>query len=103
MEYILIDKEAIPYKFEIDLKGDVFTFEVNYNERFDFFTVDIEQGGETIATGAKIVYDNPVFNFTNDPRLPNVTIKPVDDSSTQTRAGYEQIGESVFLLVEAKA
>lgn len=37
MEYIPIEKENIPYQFDIELGADLFTLEVNYNERFDFF------------------------------------------------------------------
>jgi len=101
MEYIEIDKEAIPYRFEIDLAGEIFIFEVHYNERFDYFAVDIEKSGEVILQGAKIVYGNPLFNFSNDPRLPKVKITPIDEAGNETRAGYDQLENTVFLAVEA--
>jgi hypothetical protein len=100
VQYMPIDKEAIPYRFEVDLSDEIFTFEVHYNARFDYFTVDIEKGGEVILYGAKLVYGNPLFNFLSDPRLPKVTITPMDEAKAEKRAGYNQLGETVYLVVE---
>ena len=44
-EYIEIDKDEIPYSFEIELAGEVFEIEVNYNQTYDFFTVDLFKDG----------------------------------------------------------
>lgn len=37
IEYIDIDKNEIPYSFEIELAGEIFELEVNYNQAHDFF------------------------------------------------------------------
>lgn len=51
MEYLPIEKDSIPYQFDIDLEGDIFTFEVNYNDRFDFFTLDLMRNDNVLVYG----------------------------------------------------
>ena len=41
MRYLDIDKSLVPYEFEILLAGELFKFRVNYNEEFDYFTIDL--------------------------------------------------------------
>lgn len=98
MIYIPIDKTSIPYRFDIDLAGEIFAFEVHYNSRFDYFTVNLSKNNEVIVDGAKIVYGNPLFNIA-DSRLPKVQIVPIDESGIATKAGYNELGNTVFLSV----
>ncbi|CAH8249354.1 hypothetical protein WJ0W_006540 [Paenibacillus melissococcoides] len=53
MEFIPIEKDSIPYQFDIALGVDIFTFEVNYNERFDFFTLDLMKDDQVLLQGVK--------------------------------------------------
>lgn len=100
---IPIDKTAVPYRFDIQLAGELFTFEVHYNARFDFFTVHLEKGGQRIVDGDKIVYGRRMFSGLNDPRLPAVEIVPKDVAGIETRAGYDQMGTTVFLFISEAA
>ena len=61
MEYIDIEKNSIPYTFEIVLAGETFQFTVNYNSFGDFFTVDLYKNNELVRMGEKIVYGLPLF------------------------------------------
>lgn len=97
---IEIDKDSIPYTFDIDIVGEVFGFEVNYNNRFDFFTVDLYKDDELIIAGEKIVYGKELFSTINDERLPKAVIIPIDPSGfEEIRVGWDQLGVSVFLEV----
>ena len=97
--YIEIDKEAIPYRFEIELGGELFEMEIKYNQRFDFFTVDLYRDDELLLAGQKIVYGQPLFPD-YDNRFPKVPIIPMDESGTPIdRITYDNFGESVLLLV----
>lgn len=99
MEYIDIEKEQIPYRFDIELVGVVFTFEVHYNADFDYFTVDLEKNGEVLATGEKLIYGLPLFIDIMDNRFPKVPIVPYDESEKSTAVTWATLGESVFLFV----
>ncbi|MFF0831028.1 phage baseplate plug protein [Brevibacillus sp. NPDC003359] len=99
MEYLDIEKEQVPYRFEIALSGTVFTFEVNYNSEYDFFTVDLERDGEVLATGNKLVYGEPLFSYSADERFPQVEIIPFDEAGITQEVTWATLGETVFLYV----
>lgn len=96
MWYIEIDKDAIPYRFEMRLNGVTWAFEVRYNSEYDFFTIDIYRGEESIAVGEKIIYGLPLFEEEMKP----VRIVPLDFSGNADRVGWNELGETVFLYLE---
>ncbi|MBY0085777.1 phage baseplate plug protein [Brevibacillus brevis] len=99
MEIIEIEKEQIPYRFEIVLTDTVFTFEVHYNSEYDFFTIDLERDGEVLATGNKLVYGVPLFSSSVDERFPQVEILPYDESGSAQVVNWKTLSESVFLYM----
>jgi hypothetical protein len=101
VEYINIDKNLIPYRFNIQLASEIFTFEVQYNADFDFFAVDLEKNGEVLVLGEKIVYGTYLFRNVADRRYPKVGIMPYDESKQSTAVTWDTLGKSVFLFVEA--
>lgn len=96
MWYIEIDRDAIPYRFDMRLNGVTWTFEVRYNSEYDFFTIDLYRGEESIAVGEKIVYGLPLFEEEMKP----VRIVPLDLSGNADRVGWNELGETVFLYLE---
>ncbi|GAB6990851.1 phage baseplate plug family protein [Paenibacillus pini] len=99
MEYIDIEKDLIPYRFDISLAEEMYTLEVHYNADYDFFTVDLELNGEILAVGEKLVYGMPIFYDIQDNRFPKVPIIPYDESEQQTEVNWKTLSESVFLYV----
>ena len=99
-EYIPIDKQAVPYRFEINLRGRIYEFEVHYNPEGDYFTVDLYKQGKMICLGEKITYGVPLFETIRDRRYPQVKITPLDRNRNKTKAGYKELQEDVFLYVE---
>ncbi|WP_336761730.1 phage baseplate plug family protein [Paenibacillus sp. USHLN196] len=99
MEYVDIEKDLIPYCFDISLEDEIFTFEVHYNEQFDYFTVDLEKDGEVLTTGEKLVYGMTLFYDVIDNRFPRVPIVPYDQSETESIVNWRTLSESVFLYL----
>ncbi|MFC2948529.1 phage baseplate plug family protein [Virgibacillus sediminis] len=99
-EYVPVEKENIPYRFDIALPIEIFTFEVKYNETHDFFTIDLFKGDETLVLGEKIVYGMPLFDDVYDHRFPAPTIIPWDESGNEQEVTYDNLGETVFLVVD---
>lgn len=99
MDYIDIEKALIPYRFDISLADELFTFEVHYNPEYDFFTIALEKNGETLAVGEKVVYGMPLFYDIQDNRFPKVPIVPYDESEQNSAVTWKTLGESVFLYV----
>ncbi len=98
-EYIEIEKELIPYRFDIEIEEELYTFEVHHNNDFDFFTVDLEKNSEVLAVGEKIVYGIPLFDAIWDERFPSVAIIPYDFSEQNTVVNWNTLNESVFLFI----
>ncbi|MEO4053369.1 hypothetical protein [Solibacillus sp. CAU 1738] len=98
-EYIEIYKDEIPYSFEMELAGDVFEFEVNYNESHDFFTVDLFKNGLALVIGEKIILNRALFRNSVDIDLPKTKIIPKDRSGEVSRITYDNFNETVFLYI----
>jgi len=96
--YIDIDKNAIPYRFEIKLAGVTYGFEIRYNSEYDYFTADLYRGNELVVAGEKIVYATPLF----ENEIQNLKILPLDLSGNSDRVGWNELGESVFLYLEGE-
>jgi hypothetical protein len=99
MEYIEIDKDMIPYRFDMTLEGETYTFEVNYNALKDFFTVDLLKNGEVIVLGEKLVYGKPLFMTARHKDIPKIIIIPYDMSENTDRITFENINKDVFLFL----
>jgi hypothetical protein len=100
VKYINIEKNLIPYRFNVQLADEMFTFEIQHNADYDFFTVDLEKNGEVLVVGEKVVYGTYLFQNVADRRYPKVGIMPYDESNNSTAATWETLGKSVFLFVE---
>lgn len=100
--YIEIDKNAIPYRFEIELAGEIFEFEVNYNESYDFFTVDLYKNGKQLIFGEKLILNRQLFSDSVNTELPKVKIVPRDRANVAKRITFDNMNESVFLYLESE-
>lgn len=96
-EYIEVMKELIPYRFEIELGAELFEMEIRYNERHDFFTIDLMKNDEVLVYGEKVTYGVPLFDDVYDDRFPAPTIIPLDESGQESRVTYENLNNTVFL------
>ncbi|MED4455899.1 phage baseplate plug protein [Metabacillus fastidiosus] len=100
-DYIDIDKEEVPVIFDIDLANESFTMGINYNQTFDFFTVDLwDTKGKVIVLGEKMVLGIPLFEDIIDERIPGPQLVALDESGKETRISYENFGKTVFLYLD---
>jgi len=96
-QYISIDKELIPYTFDITLDGETFTFEINYNAMRDFFTVNLLKNNNYIVQGQKIVYGVPLFLNHQHLEVPKSPIIAYDLALNEDSVTWENLNETVFL------
>lgn len=99
MEYIDINKSLIPYSFDITLVGETYTFEVNYNSKYDFFTIDLLKNNEVIVLGEKLIYGKPLFTSSQHKDIPKIDLLPYDLSDSTERITFDNMNESVFLYM----
>lgn len=99
MDYMEIEKDQVPYRFDMSIADEAFTFEIQYNSEFDFFTVDLEKDGEVLVVGEQIVYGMQLFYDVIDERFPKVPIIPYDSAENVSVVNYETLGVDVFLYL----
>lgn len=99
MKYININKNLIPYRFEILIENETFEFTVNYNELYDYFTIDLYRNNTPIVLGEKLVYKKPLFMSCFHKDIPKVLIVPYDISGKTDRITFENMNEQVFLYL----
>ena len=99
MKYINIDKNQIPYEFEIVLDNATFQFELNYNSVGDFFTISLKKDHVRIINNYKVVYNVELFENLKYLGVPRVIIKPFDTTGNSNNISYENLNEDVFLYV----
>lgn len=100
MEYIDIEKDSIPYTFEIVLNDETFQFTINYNSVGDFFTVDLYKNSQLVRLGEKLVYEQTLFENYSYLDIPKVVISPYDTTGQALRISYDNLNEDVFLYVK---
>ncbi|WP_425447728.1 phage baseplate plug family protein [Dethiothermospora halolimnae] len=99
MKYIDIDKESIPYKFDMQLKNETYTFEVFYNSIGDYFTMDLYKNEKPIVLGEKVIYGRPLFSTYQALDIPKVLVYPYDFSEGEKSVGYDNFNDRVFLYL----
>lgn len=98
---ITINKSLIPYSFEITLSGEVFEIGVKYNEFADTFTLSLTKDGELICAGEPVVYGVPLFKDVYVcGKYPEIRIVPFDESKENYDVTWDNLGETVFLLID---
>lgn len=100
-EYIEIDKNEIPYAFEVELGGEIFELEINYNATYDFFTVDLFKGESPLVIGEKLILNRPLFRNRTHIDLPTTKLIPKDRAGVATRITYDNFNDTVFLYIVA--
>ena len=98
---IIIDKESIPYKFDITLGEEAYTLDVNYNKSADLFTIGLYKQEVKICAGEPVVYGMPLFANVYKPMdYPPLQIIPLDESGNESRVTWDNFGNTVFLTID---
>lgn len=106
-DIIEINKELVPYEFDIVLADETFKIGVNFNETAELFTLDLskldEESGEyeVICKGEPIIYGKPLFSdvFING-KYPAIDIVPFDESGENNAVTFDNLNETVFLCID---
>lgn len=96
---ILLNKELIPYTFQILLADVWYEIQVNYNESFDLFTLSLIKGDEVLTEGEPIVYGVPLFGDIQDYEFPPLIIVPCDEAGNCNLVTFNNLNETVFLSI----
>lgn len=100
-DVIEIEKSLVPYKFNILLAGEVFELHIMRNAIADLFTIDLYKDDELICAGEPIIYGSPLWSSVYKAGLfPAVTIIPKDPSGEANKVTYDNLCDTVLLMID---
>lgn len=100
LTYLEVKKELLPYQCDIVLGNIPFTLHFNYNATAELFTVDLYKDGQLVCAGEPIVYSIPLWcDVYQEGSYPPVAIIPLDPSDGSNRVTYDNLSETVLLIV----
>lgn len=100
-DQIEIDRDSIPYSFDLDIEEVSFTFGIKYNDVSGLFSVSLSTiDGTKIVDDDPLILNQPLFYGRTDPKLPVWSIVPMDESGQETEITWDNFGTSVLLLID---
>ena len=102
-DIIEVEKELLPYNFNIVLAGEEFNMEFMYNKRADLFTCTLSKNGEAVVYNEPLIYGVELFaDIYRADYFPALAIVPLDEAGIETAITYENFGKTVFLTIDDK-
>jgi len=99
-DFIEVNKELVPYQFNILLADEWFELYINYNETADMFTVTLYKDDELVCT-EPVILGVPLFQDVYRPgKFPAIAIVPYDTSGDAKAATFDELGKRVFLTID---
>lgn len=103
LDVIEINKGILPYECSIVLGEELFSLHFGYNATAELFTVDLYKDGELLCAGEPIVYGIPLWaDLPKESGFPSVAIVPFDPSEESDTVTYDNLCETVLLIVAEK-
>ena len=100
-DVIEVKKDLLPYRCNILLAGEQFELLFKYNATAQLFTVDLFRDGELICAGEPLVYGLPLWrDVFKAETFPALDIIPYDPSGESNAVTYDNLSETVLLVVD---
>jgi len=100
-DIIEVEKELMPYSFDIVLAGEEYNMEFMYNKAAELFTCTLSKEDEVLVYNEPIVYGVEMFaDVYKSGLFPMVAIVPLDESGQENSVTYDNFGKTVFLTID---
>ena len=100
-DIIEIEKEMLPYSFDIVLAGEEFTMEIMYNNAAELFTITLSKDEKVLVYNEPIIYGHELFSDIYKADLfPAISIVPLDEAGNEKEVTYNNFCKTVFLTID---
>lgn len=99
-DIIEIEKDLIPYNFDIMLEQEEFNIYIMYNSVTDSFSATLSKDGVVLVDNEPIVYGVPLFQDVQNDNYPCLKIVPLDESGQVDFITWDNFGVLVFLTID---
>jgi len=80
--YLPYTLNEIPIAKVFDINDTDYTYQIEYNSNFDFFTMTVKDENDNILYTTKLVYGNDALHAMNPDTNPGQRVKPYNVSET---------------------
>lgn len=99
--YIPIDVNDLPEEFSFDIGDTEYIFGVNYSSYSDSYSIDLyDEEYNPIIINEPLILNKPLWIESNNPKLPDEQIIPMDESGIETEVNSSNLGSSVQLYLD---
>lgn len=100
-DIIEINKNDLPYNFNIVLGAEEFNLEFKYNAVCDLFTCTLSKNDEVLVYDEPLIYGTKLFQDVYDAEtFPCLDIVPFDESRKENAVTFKNMGVTVFLTID---
>ena len=100
-DYIEVEKELMPYNFNIVLAGEEFNMAFMYNKTADLFTCTLAKNGKVVVHNEPLIYGAELFkDVYRADYFPALAIVPIDEAGIEDKITYANFGKTVFLTID---
>ena len=100
-DIIEVDKNLMPYNFDIVLASEEFNLEFMYNKTADLFTCTLSKDDEVLVYNEPIIYGVEMFaDVYKSGLFPLISIVALDEAGIEKTITYENFGKTVFLTID---
>ncbi len=100
-DYIEVDKNLMPYSFDILLGAEMFNLAFKWNERAAQFTCTLSKDDEVLVYDEPLIYGSVLFASEYQSGVfPPLDLVPWDESEQETEVTFDNFGKTVFLTVK---
>lgn len=100
-DIIEVEKELLPYAFNIVLAGEEFNMAFDYNKAAELFTCTLSKNGNVVVYNEPLIYGRELFaDVYKADYFPALSIVPIDESGNENTITYENFGKTVFLTID---
>ncbi|WP_405381221.1 phage baseplate plug protein [Phascolarctobacterium sp.] len=98
---IEIEKDLLPYNFDIVLAGEEFNMAFMYNKTADLFTCTLSKNKEVLVYNEPVIYGVEMFaDVYKSGVFPMISIVTLDEGGIETAVTYDNFGKTVFLTID---
>lgn len=100
-DFIEVDKNLMPYSFDILLGAEMFNLAFKWNERAAQFTCTLSKDDNVLVYDEPLIYGSVLFASEYQAGVfPPLDLEPWDESGQETEVTFDNFGKTVFLTVK---
>lgn len=100
-EIIPLDPNLSIYDFEVDLKGKIYKFDIEWNTRSEFWSISLFDSSDNLIAQGVPQTNYPLFMTNTNPNFPDGILWVIDTSGKNQDINRTNFGNEILLVFES--